>query len=144
MMQNKTQGQQFLAILGVAKDDKDKMFTLLRSTLEKVNPFPSEKVNFSNIISQITDMDSIAAMKATQAGYKALVGNGMFAEDYVYLTAKAYKDYGMGNIKDFKHDFKQFTKDNQELTKDNPEKGKANLPKVTPTLPVTRSQGLAI
>ena len=43
---NKTLGQQFLEVLNIAKSDKSKMFMLLRSTLEKINPFPSEKVNF--------------------------------------------------------------------------------------------------
>ena len=38
MLQNKTLGQQFLEVLNASKEDKEKMFTLLRSTLEKVNP----------------------------------------------------------------------------------------------------------
>lgn len=111
MMQNKTQGQQFLEILGIAKDDKDKMFMLLRSTLEKVNPFPTEKINFGTVVSQITDLDSVASMKAAKAGFNARHGAYMFAEDYIYLTAKAFKDQGLGDVKKFKYDFNVFTQD---------------------------------
>lgn len=108
-MQNKTQGQQFLEVLNAAKDSKEKMFTLLRSTLEKVNPFPTEKINFQTTIKQITDMESIASMRAAKANFNASHGAYMFTEDYIYLTAKAYKDQGMGNITDFKRDFNVFT-----------------------------------
>lgn len=110
-MTNKTMGQQFLEILNVAKDDKSRMFTLLRSTLEKVNPFPSEKINFPAVIKQVTDLESVAAMKAARAGFNARHGAYMFAEDYIYLTAKAYKDVGHGEITDFKRDFNIFTQD---------------------------------
>lgn len=111
MMQNKTQGQQFLEVLSAAQDNKEKMFTLLRSTLEKVNPFPTEKVNFGAIVSQVTDMESVAAMKAARAGFNARQGAYMFAEDYIYLTAKSFKDQGLGDIKAFKHDFNLFTQE---------------------------------
>jgi len=110
-MQSKTHGQQFLEVLNAAKDSKEKMFTLLRSTLEKVNPFPDEKLNFQDTIKQITDMDSIASMRAAKANFNASHGAYMFTEDYIYLTAKAYKDQGMGNIGDFKRDFNIFTAD---------------------------------
>ena len=106
---NKTQGQQFLEVLGAAKDSKEKMFTLLRSTLEKVNPFPTEKLNFQTTMKQITDIESIATMRAAKANFNASHGAYMFTEDYIYLTAKAYKDQGMGNIADFKKDFNMFT-----------------------------------
>ena len=106
---NKTQGQQFLEVLGAAKDSKEKMFTLLRSTLEKVNPFPTEKLNFQTTMKQITDIESIATMRAAKANFNASHGAYMFTEDYIYLTAKAYKDQGMGNITDFKKDFNLFT-----------------------------------
>lgn len=109
MMQNKTQGQQFLEVLSAAQNNKEKMFTLLRSTLEKVNPFPTEKVNFGAIVSQVTDMESVAAMKAARAGFNARHGAYMFAEDYIYLTAKSFKDQGLGDIKKFKYDFNLFT-----------------------------------
>lgn len=108
-MQNKTFGQQFLEVLNAAKNDKEKMFTLLRSTLEKVNPFPSENINFPATVKQITDIDSIATMRAAKAGFNASHGAYMFAEDYIYLTAKAYKEQGLGNITDFKKDFRMFT-----------------------------------
>jgi hypothetical protein len=108
-MQNKTLGQQFLEVLNAAKNDKEKMFTLLRSTLEKVNPFPSEGINFPATVKQITDIDSIASMRAAKAGFNASHGAYMFAEDYIYLTAKAYKEQGLGNITDFKKDFRMFT-----------------------------------
>lgn len=108
-MQNKTLGQQFLEVLNAAKNDKEKMFSLLRSTLEKVNPFPSENVNFPAAVKQITDLDSIAAMRAAKANFNASHGAYMFAEDYIYLTAKAYKEQGLGNIADFKKDFRMFT-----------------------------------
>ncbi len=107
-MQNKTFGQQFLEVLNVAKNDKSKMFMLLRSTLEKINPFPSEKVNFSAVINQVTSLESIAAMKAAKAGFNARHGAYMFAEDYIYLSAKVYKDLGLGDIKAFKRDFSAF------------------------------------
>ena len=107
--QKKTQGQQFLEVLNSAKNDKEKMFTLLRSTLEKVNPFPSENINFPATVKQITDIDSIATMRAAKAGFNASHGAYMFAEDYIYLTAKAYKEQGLGNITDFKKDFRMFT-----------------------------------
>lgn len=107
-MQQKTQGQQFLEILSIAKEDKTKMFKLLHSTLEKVNPFPSEKLNFHNIINQVTDLDSVAVMKAAKAGFNARNGAYMFVEDYIYLTAKSYKDQAMGGIEDFKRDFKKY------------------------------------
>ena len=106
---NKTQGQQFLEVLGAAKDSKEKMFTLLRSTVEKVNPFPTEKLNFQTTMKQITDIESIATMRAAKANFIASHGAYMFTEDYIYLTAKAYKDQGMGNITDFKKDFNLFT-----------------------------------
>ena len=108
-MHNKTQGQHFLEVLGAAKDSKEKMFTLLRSTLEKVNPFPTEKLNFQTTMKQITDIESIATMRAAKANFNASHGAYMFTEDYIYLTAKAYKDQGMGNIADFKKDFNMFT-----------------------------------
>lgn len=108
MAQGKTHGQQFLEILNVAKDDKSKMFTLLRSTLDKANPFPSEKVDYDNVINQVTDFDSVASMKAARAGFNARHGAFMFAEDYIYLTAKAYKDQGLGDVESFKKDFKNF------------------------------------
>ena len=111
----KTFGQQFLEILTIAKADKAKMFMLLRSTLEKINPFPSEPVNFSGMLSKVTDMESIAAMKAARAGCNARNGAYMFADDYIYLSAKAYKDQGLGDIADFKRDFGTFLKnDNKE------------------------------
>lgn len=106
----KTFGQQFLEILNVAKEDKSKMFTLLRSTLEKINPFPSEPVNFSGMLAKVTNMESIAAMKAARAGCNARNGAYMFADDYIYLSAKAYKDQGLGDISDFKRDFDSFLK----------------------------------
>ena len=106
---NKTHGQQFLEVLGAAKDSKEKMFTLLRATLEKVNPFPTEKINFQTAMKQITDIESIATMRAAKASFNASNGAYMFTEDYIYLTAKAYKDQGMGNIADFKKDFNMFT-----------------------------------
>jgi hypothetical protein len=111
MLENKTQGQQFLEILDLAKEskDKNKMFDLLRSTLEKINPFPTEKVNFKNVMENVTDMDSVAAVKAARAEFNAYHGAYMFADDYIYLTAKAYKDEGLGNIESFKHDFTAFT-----------------------------------
>ena len=105
---NKTFGQQFLEVLNVAKSDKSKMFMLLRSTLEKINPFPSEKVNFSAVINQVTNIESIATMKAAKAGFNARHGAYMFAEDYIYLSAKVYKDMGLGDIKAFKRDFSAF------------------------------------
>ena len=107
--QTKTQGQQFLEVLNAAKNDKEKMFTLLRSTLEKVNPFPTEKINFSATMKQITDLESIATMRAAKANFNASHGAYMFTEDYIYLTAKAYKEQGLGNIGDFKRDFNIFT-----------------------------------
>ncbi len=110
-VQNKTMGQQFLEVLNSAKDDKEKMFTLLRSTLEKVNPFPTEKINFPQVMKNVTEIDSIASMRAAKAGFNASHGAYMFAEDYIYLTAKAYKERGLGNITDFKRDFRMFTDD---------------------------------
>lgn len=110
-MSNKTMGQQFLEVLNVAKDDKSKMFTLLCATLEKVNPFPTEKINFHNVINQVTNLESVAAIKAASAGFNARHGAYMFAEDYIYLTAKAYKDCGHGDINDFKRDFHIFGQD---------------------------------
>ena len=107
--QKKTFGQQFLEVLNAAKNDKEKMFNLLKSTLEKVNPFPTEKVDFSTTLKQITDIDSIATMRAAKANFNASHGAYMFTEDYIYLTAKAYKEQGLGNIADFKHDFKLHT-----------------------------------
>ena len=32
----------------------------------------------------------------------------MFGDDYIYLSAKAYKDAGYGDITDFKQDFNKF------------------------------------
>lgn len=110
-MQNKTLGQQFLEVLSLAKNDKEKMFTLLRSTLEKVNPFPAEKIDFPKVMQQVTEQDSIATMRAAKANFNASHGAYMFAEDYIYLTAKAYKEQGMGSIMDFKRDFRMFTDD---------------------------------
>lgn len=110
-MQNKTLGQQFLEVLSSAKNDKEKMFTLLRSTLEKVNPFPTEKIDFPKVMQQVTEQDSIATMRAAKANFNASHGAYMFAEDYIYLTAKAYKEQGMGSITDFKRDFRMFTDD---------------------------------
>ncbi len=118
-MQNKTFGQQFLEVLNVAKSDKSKMFMLLRSTLEKINPFPSEKVNFSAVINQVTSIESIAAMKAAKAGFNARHGAYMFAEDYIYLSAKVYKDLGMGDIQAFKRDFSAFVQGKEAPTKVN-------------------------
>ena len=106
--QNKTLGQQFLDVLHVAKDDKSKMFTLLCATLEKINPFPSEKVNIPDMLSQITSLESVASMKAAKANFNASHGAYMFSEDYIYLTAKAYKDHDLGNIADFKRDLNVF------------------------------------
>ena len=117
--QNKTFGQQFLEVLKVAKNDKSKMFMLLRSTLEKINPFPSEKVNFSAVINQVTSMESIAAMKAAKAGFNARHGAYMFAEDYIYLSAKVYKDLGLGDIKAFKRDFSAFVQSENTPTRIN-------------------------
>ncbi len=110
-MQNKTLGQQFLEVLNSAKNDKEKMFTLLRSTLEKVNPFPTEKINFAKVMQQVTEQDSVATMRAAKASFNASHGAYMFADDYIYLTAKAYKEQGMGGITDFKRDFRMFTDD---------------------------------
>ena len=110
----KTFGQQFLEILNVAKEDKSKMFTLLRSTLEKINPFPSDPVNFSGMLAKVTNMESIAAMKAARAGCNARNGAYMFADDYIYLSAKAYKDQGLGDIADFKRDFDLFLKNDDK------------------------------
>ncbi len=115
--QNKTFGQQFLEVLNVAKNDKSKMFMLLRSTLEKINPFPSEKVNFSTVINQVTNLESIATMKAAKAGFNARHGAYMFAEDYIYLSAKVYKDLGMGDIKAFKRDFSAFIQGEEKPVK---------------------------
>ena len=112
--QKKTQGQQFLDVLSSAKNDKEKMFTLLRSTLEKVNPFPTEKVDFSKAINQITDMDSIASMKIAKANFNASHGAYMFFDDYIYLTANAYKENNLGSIADFKSDFKDFIDGNNK------------------------------
>lgn len=106
---HKTQGQMFLEVLKTAGNDKNKMFTLLCSTLEKSNPFPSEKIDFSHMISQIKEEESLVALNTTKAGLKAWRGDYMFADDYIYLTAKAYKDQGLGDIKNFKTNFKQFT-----------------------------------
>ena len=114
-MQKKTHGQQFLEVLNAARDNKDKMFTLLRSTLEKINPFPTEKVNFPTVMKQITEQESIATMRAAKANFNASHGAYMFAEDYIYLTAKAYKDQGLGGINDFKRDFNLFTAENINL-----------------------------
>ncbi len=107
--QNKTMGQKFIEVLNSAKNDKEKMFTLLRSTLEMVNPFPTEKVNFPEVMKNVTEIDSIASMRATKASFNASHGAYMFADDYIYLTAKAYKEQGLGNIAEFKRDFRVFT-----------------------------------
>ena len=111
ILQNKTLGQQFLEVLNASKEDKEKMFTLLRSTLEKVNPFPTEKVDFTKVMQNVTEQDSIATMRAAKASFNAKQGAYMFSEDYIYLTAKAYKEQGMGGITDFKREFRIFTDD---------------------------------
>lgn len=109
-MQNKTLGQQFLEVLNAAKNDKEKMFTLLRSTLEKVNPFPSKKVDFSAIMANVSNMESVASIKAVKANFNASHGAYMFAEDYIYLTADVYKKNGLGGIAEFKSEFEKFAK----------------------------------
>jgi len=108
-MPHKTVGQQFLEVLNAAKNDKTNMFALLCATLEKNKPPFLEKVDYSAVIGQITGLESVAAVKAAKAGVNARNGAFMFDEDYIYLTAKMYKDCGYGEINDFKRDFKKHT-----------------------------------
>ncbi len=108
----KTVGQQFLEVLNAAKNDKTNMFALLCATLEKNKPPFLDKVDYPAVIGQITGLESVAAVKAAKAGVNARNGAFMFAEDYIYLTAKAYKDCGYGEIDDFKRDFKKHTAEN--------------------------------
>lgn len=106
-VQNKSKGQQFLLDLDTARDDMQKMFTLLRSTLEEFKPY----VSLSEKISQVTDLDSVASLNSTKASINVSRGFCVSAEDFIYLTAKAYKDHGYGDIKSFKRDFRIFTQD---------------------------------
>lgn len=107
---NKTFGQRFVETLNAAKDEKANIFKLLNSTLETINLSPADEVK------QATDLEGVAALKAAKAGYNALHGACMFGEDYIYLSAKAYKDAGYGNITNFKHDFNKFVQ-NKEPSK---------------------------
>ncbi len=101
---NKTFGQRFLEDLNAAKNEKANIFKLLSSTLETINLIPADEVK------KATDIESVAALKAAKAGYNAHHGACMFGDDYIYLSAKAYKDAGYGNITDFKQDFNNFAK----------------------------------
>lgn len=99
---NKTFGQRFLEDLNAAKNEKANIFKLLSSTLETINLTPADEVK------KATDIESVAALKAAKAGYNAHHGACMFGDDYIYLSAKAYKDAGYGDITDFKQDFDNF------------------------------------
>lgn len=101
---NKTFGQRFLEDLNAAKNKKANIFKLLSSTLETINLIPADEVK------KATDIESVAALKAAKAGYNAHHGACMFGDDYIYLSAKAYKDAGYGDITDFKQDFNNFAK----------------------------------
>lgn len=96
----KTVGQLFTETLEATKADKDKMFRLLSAALEKTRANPSNK---------ISDNDTLVEFKARLARYNAKMGCELNPEDYVYMTAKKYKDAGYGNIVDFKKDFKTFS-----------------------------------
>lgn len=108
---NKTFGQRFLEDLNAAKNEKANIFKLLNSTLETINLIPADEVE------KATDIESVAALKAAKAGYNAHHGACMFGDDYIYLSAKAYKDAGYGNITDFKQDFNNFAKQKEHQKK---------------------------
>lgn len=105
----KPYAHRFLDLLVFVKNDKEKLFKLLTATIQTLNPLPEIPVDFKNISEQITDLESVAAMKAKKAHVNLMVGKYLFADDYIYLTAKAYHDEGFGNIKSFKQDFERFT-----------------------------------
>ena len=115
----KSYGHRFLDLLVFVKNDKEKLFKLLSATIQTLNPLPEIPVDFKNISEQITDLESVAAMKAKKAHVNLMVGKYLFADDYIYLAAKAYQDEGFGNIKSFKQDFERFTTDELSVSKKN-------------------------
>lgn len=124
---NKTFGQRFLEDLNAAKNEKANIFKLLSSTLETINLTPADEVK------KATDIESVAALKAAKAGYNAHHGACMFGDDYIYLSAKAYKDAGYGNITDFKQDFNNFAKQKEHQKKHTNTNTNTNIPMKFPS-----------
>lgn len=95
-----TPGQLFIQALEATKADKNKMFQLLSTALETTRANPNNK---------ISDDETLVEFKARLAQYNAKIGCELNPEDYVYMTAKKYKDAKHGSIAEFKKDFQMFT-----------------------------------